>query len=179
MRGDEPPLYQLSISHSFAREDEFLPTRKSKPLEGDRNEMGPPLPIQSFHAYHSKSGIYTPLSGNPNHSEETTTRWVSPLTKPFHYDGKSKPIEVKHLLRWEIQTIRSRTPLLCYRKSKILGEPQRDGSHPLLGLSTQMENSNRLGSDTSSPLSGIQTTRRTTTRWVSPPTLPFHYDGKS
>jgi len=61
--------------------------------------------------------------GNPNYSEETTTRWVSPPTWPFHSDGKSKPFRVGHFYS-------------AIGKSKPLGELQRDGSQPLLGLFT-------------------------------------------
>ena len=46
----EPPPYKLSVSHSFAREDEFFSAvEKFNSLEGDRNEMGF-TPTRPFHS---------------------------------------------------------------------------------------------------------------------------------
>ena len=95
---------------------------------------------------------------NPNHSEETATRWVLPPTQPFPFDGKFKLFRVGHLYS-------------AIGKFKPLGELQRDESHPLLGLYTPIGNPNHLESDTSTSLSGNPN--------GSYPYWLFHSEGKS
>ena len=47
--------------------------------------VSPPLSLSTMlgNLKHLESDTSTPLFENPNHSEETGTRWVSPLTRPF------------------------------------------------------------------------------------------------